>query len=284
MQTRFHQGNRFSRLQSPDQLSSCTSDFRPIDARSLNVRYIDTEDLDDLLIPLATNVQRPRHLLIRNLNKDHILAADRFDELDDDERTVAEYLRRILLNELPGAETRESRTDTFVNLLLTDLRLNKYPFVLNLQPDYKFLVANKQITSKPEFTIEKNGAVLCLDEDKHIRNTTRVSGYGQNQIAGELIACAYTNFNSATSPTAGTNQTIFAVRVIGSRFTLFRCDITCGYLESLADGLPSEEQQLHLYQYPGTDVDSLGYDYADPSARTQVIEILLRLREQLKQL
>lgn len=271
-----------SKLLDPKHLPSSTSDFKPIDVRSLNIYYVNAINADELFDSYSYNLQIPNYLMIRGLGKNELLllSPELLQSLDDDERTTAKYLSKILRNELQTIETRESKTDTFVNFLLTDLRFNRDPFLLNLQPDYKFRVANKQITSKPEFTIEKDDTVMCLDEDKHIHNTTKVSGYGQDQIAGELLACAYVNYNNADSISAGCDQTVFAIRVIGSKFTFYKAFITSSYFQSLADGFPPDEEQVRIFRYPSYNI---GYDYADPSHRAEILELLVRLRERIKQ-
>lgn len=188
------------------------------------------------------------------------------------------YLHKVLQND---PLTTGVRTDSFVNYLLMELRFNKYPFLLNLQPDYSFQVYSTRVTAKVEFSIEKNNSILCFDEDKHlhsISSTTR-----ESQIGAEILACAFTNYDKPDSPIRGKDQTIFAMRVIGSRFTLYKAFVSKDYIQSLNEGFPPEDQNVNVMRFPPNANDtSYGYDYANENHRPLILDLLVRLREYMR--
>ena len=106
--------------------------------------------------------------------------------------------------------TEESRTDTLVDYILRGVGLGTYPFLFKVQPIYKFTVEGKSITSVYDFGIVKNSMIIIVEEDKHMKNVSPVNMWGEHQIAGELLAAAFTNFYT---------DDIYAIRVIGTKFT-----------------------------------------------------------------
>ncbi|RCH78087.1 hypothetical protein CU098_004708, partial [Rhizopus stolonifer] len=188
----------------------------------------------------------------------------RFEYLDDDEKTIALYLNDVIVNDPLTTGIRETLTDDFVNYLLTELKFNKYPFSLKLQHDYSFKIFGEKVTAKIEFSIEKNVGVVCFSEDKHLNGIDSSSEYGESQIAAEILACAYNNYNKADSPT--------------------RAFVTSNYIESLNYGFPQEDNDITILRFPPKSQKQyyMGYDYANENERPIIIELLLRVREQIR--
>ncbi|ORX42517.1 hypothetical protein DM01DRAFT_1341041, partial [Hesseltinella vesiculosa] len=258
------------------------SHFLPKHQRSLNIEYANEDDL----LP-HFNVSFEDSLRLKNKGRNDIMIMDS-SGLDDDERTLMHYLRQAVQNDPLTKGMREHFVDSFVNYLLYELKFHKHPFIMNIQPDYYFRVENHEVTAKVEFSIEKQEAikdevkrlVLCFDEDKHLHNLSSNNNYGECQIAAEILACAYTNYDRADSLTQGQDQTIFAVHVIGFRFTLYKAHVTKEYMRSLSEGFPSET--LRVLRYPSDEVHRYGYDYTDAKERVLVLQMLLNLRETMK--
>jgi len=168
------------------------------------------------------------------------------------------------------------------------LGFNEEPFLLNLQSDYSFTVDRKTVTAKIEFTIEKNQGILCFDEDKHFHGhaVTSAYEYGESQIAAEILACGYTNFEKTDSPTKVKSQTIFAIRVIGTRFTFYRAFVSTDYCRSITYGFPPDSQKIEVLRHPSNKNEELfyGYDYANENHRATIIKLLIRLREDIKKM
>ena len=272
------------KLNDPRQLPSNASEFYPIHRRSLNIQYENSYHIDNILGTLSTKIQYDGSLLLKNLTRDELFIIGHrhniLDTLNDDEKTLSLYLHKVLQNDPLTTGVRESLTDSFVNYLLTELRFNKYPFLLNLQPSYSFHVYSTKVTAKVEFSIEKNNSILCFDEDKHLHSISLSTEYGESQISAEILACAFTNYDKADSPTRGKDQIIFAMRVIGSRFTLYKSLISKDYIQSLNEGFPPEDQNMNIVRFPpNTDDTPYGYDYADEHHRPLILNLLVQLKE-----
>ena len=275
------------KLDDPRQLPSNASEFYPIHRRSLNIQYENAYQIKDVLGAFPVGIQYDSSLLLKNLTRDELSIIghrhDILDTLNDDEKTLSLYLHKVLQNDPLTTGVRESLTDSFVNYLLMELRFNKYPFLLNLQPSYSFHVYSTKVTAKVEFSIEKNNSILCFDEDKHLHGISLTTEYGEPQIGAEILACAFTNYDKADSPIRGKDQMIFATRVIGSRFTLYKSSVNKEYIQSLNEGFPPEDQNMNIMRFPPDTGDtSYGYDYADVHHRPLILNMLVQLREYMR--
>ncbi|CAG8796186.1 24982_t:CDS:2, partial [Dentiscutata erythropus] len=105
-------------------------------------------------------------LLLRNVNKDQLFDAwadDSFTEgWNNKERALARYMPNVLIKELA----------------------NCY-----------FEVDTKKVTLKTDFSIWKGNPFVIVDEDNHLNNISKNTWWGECQIAGELLALAFVNYN-----------------------------------------------------------------------------------------
>ncbi|CAG8836023.1 39190_t:CDS:1, partial [Gigaspora margarita] len=210
-----------SKLKSPEQLPGSASLFLPIHRKALNIHYKNINPANEIFEPLSENIQINNDLFVGNLTRKELLAAlipgnPILNKLNDNEQSLAVYLNDVILNEKLSKETRETFTDSLINYLLMELRLNKRPFTLRLRPDFSFSVFDKNVSAKVKFGIQKENTMILIDEDKHIRSLKPSTEYGESQISAEILACAFTNFKNADSPTKGKSQTVYAMRVIGT--------------------------------------------------------------------
>ncbi|CAG8845542.1 40558_t:CDS:1, partial [Gigaspora margarita] len=209
------------KLKSPEQLPGNASIFLPIHREALNIHYKNINSANEIFDPLSENIRINNDLFVGNLTRKELLAAIPGNPIlnklnNNDELSLAMYLNDVLLNEKQSKEIRETFTDSLINYLLMELRLNKHPFTLRLHPDFSFSVSDKNASAKVEFSILKENAMILIDEDKHIRSLRQTTEYGESQISTEILACAFTNFDNADSPTTGECQTVYAMRVIGT--------------------------------------------------------------------
>jgi hypothetical protein len=170
---------------------------------------------------------------------------------------------------------------------LNKVGFNSFPLVLNAQPKYSFEVENNKVTTRPEFSVEKEEQIKCifLDESRHLSNLKLATEFAECQIAAELLACAFTNYAHPLSKTMLHDQTIYAVRIIGTRFTFYKAEIKKDYFEALNEGgTLNESQSVTVLRYPPNDDKETiyGFDYSNKSQRPHILKLLTRLKEQIK--
>jgi hypothetical protein len=270
--------NPSSSLRRPSDLVDSTSDFRFKDLKALNIVY---ENMT--LWPLILQDDFNRSLLIDNMSKDILVSMwnneSLASHLNPKQHTVAEYVSEVLIKEMASAGKREKITDAFVNYLLGALEFNEYPLSLQLKSDCFFKVHNKTVTSEFDFAIYKRRMFAIIDEDKHINNVEHSTSWGEYQIAGEILAAAYSNHNKITADYI--YQTLYAIRVIGTRFTFYKATISSSYIESLSEGFPCAS--MHVYRYPLWDgkrgLDNIPcLDYSIPDQRLQILKIMTSIK------
>lgn len=272
-------------LDKPSKLATSTSEFRQIDVNTLKINFLGTNekieifDIEPSYIPDFFYIKNYDKLTIRTLVQNQNINKI----LTREEMSLSKYLDKIIENEELTRGTSESNTDSLVNYILKKLNLDEDPFLLRIQPNYKFYIQNHEINSNPEFSIEKDNLVVFIDEDKHIKNIGPSKKWGENQIAGEILASAYNNFNNMSlyNKPIHDKQIVYSIRVIGTKFTFYKAIITYNYLQSLGDGFPNEN--FLIYRFPNNKYDESfsHYDYTIPEERKIIIEMLFRLHEKL---
>lgn len=264
------------KLHKASRLSDSTAYFREVDVLSLNIEYEET----DFFLPSSSS-RAPEEIYISDkhasLFRNCIYDETLIEDLSRKERTIAKLLSYVMINEIATIGTEESRTDSFVDRILRTLEFDEDPLMLQLQPLYKFFVYDKVITSKYDFSITKNGRILLVDEDKHIANTGPSTSWGEYQIAGEILCGAANNYRITSS-----TDWIYAVRVIGTKFTFYKCYATQTYLNQLSSGLP--EEKLTIFRYPSSTHDKRfpHFDFVSPCERKQIVQTLINLREEMQ--
>ncbi|RHZ88827.1 hypothetical protein Glove_21g355 [Diversispora epigaea] len=266
-------------LRNPSELSNSTSEFRWKDMKALNIYYKNgTVGMFGSMIDLSYN----RSLLLQNVNKDFLFKVWNDDTLTKDwnnkERALARYISEILIKEHAEVENHEKVTDSFINFLLGILEFNEYPFALKLKANCYFQVHDKVVTSESDFSIWKNKLFITIDEDRHLYNINKFTWWGEYQIAGKLLASAFVNHKEIQEKY--NTQTLFAIRVIGTRFTFYKAEIKSDYLTSLVKGFPTNN--LYIYRYPEWNdqyTNHISYlDYTNLDQRRHILEIIIKIK------
>jgi len=286
-----------SALRKPSELADSTSDFRPKDLMALNIVYTNSNESN------PTSSSFDQSLMIKEMDKNQLLYMwdneSMGSHLNSKQRTLAEHVSKVLVQELASAGKREKSTDAFVNFLLSALEFNLFPLSLELKPDCYFKVHNKTVTSESDFGIYKKRLFAIVDEDKHIHNVLSLilvselcsdtkegyehsTGWGECQIAGEILAATYSNHHSISKRYK--QQTIYAIRVIGTRFTFYKAEVPYDYIESLADGFP--EDKMLIYRHPPWDgspgTDNIPcLDYSNSNQRRTILSLMATLRDRV---
>ncbi|RIB19449.1 hypothetical protein C2G38_2181824 [Gigaspora rosea] len=189
---------------------------------ALNIHYKNINSANEIFDPLSENIQINNDLFVGNLTRKELLVAIPKSPIlkklnNDNKLLLVIYLNDIILNKKQSKEIQETFTDLLVCYLLMELRLNKHSFTLKLQPDFSFSVFDKDISAKVEFSILKKSAMILIDGDKHIHSLMKETEYGESQISAKILVCAFTNFDNTISPTIGESQTVYTIKVIGTR-------------------------------------------------------------------
>ncbi|RHZ59538.1 hypothetical protein Glove_363g14 [Diversispora epigaea] len=249
-----------SKLKDPNQLPSSASNFKKIHREALNIHYKNVYSANEILNPLPENFKINNDLFVSNFTKEDLLTfpgSSIWQKLaNDEERSLAKYLNDAILNEQLSKKIRETFTDTLVNYFFAEFKLNKYPFTLRLQSDFGFSISDKDIIAKSK------------------------TEYGESQISAEILACAFTNFRNIESPTFKMDQTVYAIRVIGTRFTFYKVFLSIDYCEFLENGFPPKTSTVTIIRFPPNDkITFYGYNYADKNHRCLILDLLYRLKE-----
>jgi hypothetical protein len=271
----------FARLYT---LPSSTAYFKMKDIEHLKIKYTGTNDENKIFENISNyNPSIKEYFYIKYINKEEILkyGENGNPNFTKKENSICNYLYRISENEKLTIGTRESNTDTLVDFLLRKLHLDEYPLALRLQPNYKINYGDQVISSNPEFSIEKNRLIMFIDEDKHINNVSKGKKWGEYQIAGEILAAAYTNYNN-TKNKKNKEQIIKCMRVIGTCFTFYKAIIPEEYLISLDNGVIING--FNILRYPDNHEDDSysNLDYMNVKERNKIIELLYKLKYELE--
>jgi len=244
-------------LSNPSRLVDSTSEFRKEELESLRIQYSEIDALFDVKVDNIPNYFYIRDYNNRDqiYNKSQILNADR-ELLVGEERCLIKYLNKVVRNEEVVKGTSESNTDSLVDYMIRQVGFDREPFILRLHPYYKFYVGSHEISSVPGFSVENDELMVFIDEDKHLRNTGKPKSWGEYQIAGEILAAAYTNHEIVFTRSCEINgatiakedekeqerreEIMYAMRVIGTKFTFYKAIIPHSYLISLGSGLPDK--------------------------------------------
>ncbi|RHZ47963.1 hypothetical protein Glove_564g43 [Diversispora epigaea] len=278
-------GSKFSKFKDSKKLPNNAKFFLPIHRETLNISYKNVYTVDEIINSFPEN-KIDNDLLVNNFTRKDLLSAEpgsfTLEKLNNDnEKSLAIYLNEVLFNDRLTQDIQETHTNTFVDYLFRELRFDKYPLSMKLQLDFSFRISEHEVFVKIEFSVIKNKVTLCIDEDKHIHTLNRSTKYGESQISAEIFACAYTNFENFYSSTFGKDQTVYAIRVIGTRFTFYKVFLSSEYFKSLDKGFSPNDLTVTIYRFPPNDneITPFGYDYADKDHRRLILNLLFSLKE-----
>ncbi|KAF8931142.1 hypothetical protein EDD21DRAFT_187014 [Dissophora ornata] len=257
-----------------------TSAFTMADLSALKIRYVGVKRVEEMF-PRSADTGPYKHLLLQGIKHADILAVnlDRDNRFDNEEKGFIQRLRRIIESETVTIGTEESKTCDMVGDLLFALGLNKFPLSVSRESMFKLdLGIGEDVTSKPEFTVEKGKRVLFVDEDKHIKYINRTKQWGEFQLAGEMLVCGL-----ARNKLEG-DVSIHGMRVIGTRFTFYHTVISEEYYMNLHD---PNRPDVEIKRFPTLDdgkdaLESRSLDYKDPDQRKIVVDTLVRIADEMR--
>lgn len=273
-------------------LPNSSTNFLSSHREALNITFENTLDLENFFEHKPDGNTFDESLLILNLVRHDLRTLDErpelLEELNDEEKTIGLLLNKVISHDPLKISIRESFTNNFLNYLLVRLGFAQYPLIMNTQPKYSFEFDGVKLTGRPEFSIERDNQIKCLfvNENRHLTNLKLENGFSECQISAEIVAAAYTNYASPISSCLLKDQTMYAVRVIGTRFTFYKSIVTKSYLDALSEGSMDdiERQMLNIYRYPPSDEKEtlFGYDFSNNKHRETILRLLTSLKEQIK--
>ncbi|CAG8625281.1 8076_t:CDS:2, partial [Paraglomus occultum] len=136
---------------------------------------------------------------------------------------------------------------------------------------------NQFVSADPEFVIANQKLSMVVIEDKHIKNVWKPSGFGETQIAVQIVACGSENIR-ATSEDDFSDQTLFAMRVISTYVTFYKAFIPGKYWAELYYGLP-KETSVNVQRWPGQNGKKRGLDLVEADGRREVLGALTKIRQ-----
>ncbi|RIA87022.1 hypothetical protein C1645_828360 [Glomus cerebriforme] len=261
-------------------LSSSASSFNYDDLKTLRVSY---EPATKYSVIPNIKVTIPEQYVLPEINYILLCNAENFDiknfDIKEDRvKTFVNKLHDVLKNSGVDSGTSESTTDTLINdLLLHVVKLDNWPFKVRLQPPVQLIAKDESVEAEPKFVVNKEQISLIGVEDKHLRNKRLYPalGFGECQIAAEILACGYENMINNY-----VDQEIFAFRVISTYVTFYRTKIPTSYWAKLSKNLPSEES-IVIKRWPEKNGKLTGLNLANPEGRKMVITDLIKIRQYL---
>ncbi|CAB5210443.1 unnamed protein product [Rhizophagus irregularis] len=259
-------------------LPSSASGFKNKDIDTMKVIF-QGASAENVVIPDAEIKNFPDEYLLADINRT-LLRKPNFtvDDLgkikNGDVLTFIDKLHDITENSTQLIGTSETHTDSLVDDLLRVVGFNTWPLkIKNHEPCSIYIADVPVVSSDAEFVIKKREIFVLVVE--HLKNVGHATGYGETQIAVEILACGSTNIRTS----APKDQTLWAIRVISTYVTIYKATIPALYWKELQDGLPKTEVKIE--RWPAENGLMTGYDLAEPDGRQNALTALIRLRESL---
>jgi hypothetical protein len=195
-------------------------------------------------------------------------------------KTLINKIRRGYL--LEDDSITEVIVDGFMNSLLHILCFDDYPCSLYPQYDYMAKIGpdSRSVKARPDFSVlSGSNKIMLVIEDKTVTSATYANNWKEDQVLGELFAAVH--YVVAKSRVTTYPVTVYAVRVIGTKFTFYKADATLEYIrESARLGL-SIDNEMVVQRYPpvGDDPSRLiAYDICNKDDRVCILQCLCSIR------
>jgi len=199
-------------------------------------------------------------------------------------KTLIGKIRKVYLSE--EESITEVIVDGFMESLLHILCFDDYPCFLYPQYDYLAKIGpnSRSVKSKPDFSVLSEGdKIMLVIEDKTVTSATYANNWKEDQVLGALFAAVHyvvTKSKSAlTYPV-----TVYAVRVIGTKFTFYRANATLEYIKESAQLGVSIDNEMVVQRYPPVEDDPsrlTAYNICNLEDRMRILECLCSIRKSI---
>jgi len=270
-------------------IPSSTSKWNSAHREAMKMSFIDTDNIENIIQQLDIEDACYNKLMLEEWNRENMRTikdtdiSNLINKLSDPAiGTIVSKIRSIIIKE-DAANIREAEVDSFMMSLLQYLKFDEWPCFVEPQYHYSFdIIADKHIASVVDFLVTVNRRyILLFVEDKHIGNTGSLIEWSEPQIAGEILGSAFHNMQLGSVGAAISYPiVIFAVRIIGTRFTFYKANVSREYMREVATiGLP-DTTELRILRYPKqVSKDILeSWDFCDPQDRKKILNTLYALK------
>ena len=200
-------------------------------------------------------------------------------------KTLIAKIRKVHL--LERMNITETLIDGFMDSLLHILCFDDYPCYLYPQYDYSAQIGpnNRSVKAKPDFSVLSNeNRIMLVIEDKTITSATYSNNWKEDQVMGELFtAVHHVVTKSNTEVTYPVN--VYAVRVIGTKFTFYKSIATLEYIkESAKRGFSIKDNEMKVERYPPVEDEPsmlTAYNICDRDDRMRILECLCSIRKSI---
>ena len=255
------------------------SQWKPATTKYMNIRVTDVQEL----FPKKDLPNEAKPLMIvewtdgRWLRDVDIKTAPYNNQI----KTLIRKVRKVFLSE--EESITEVIVDGFMQSLLNILYFDDYPCSLYPQYDYAANIGpdNHKIKAKPDFSVfSDEDKIMLVIEDKTVTSATFSNNWKEDQVMGELFATVH--FIVSKAKTELTYPiTVYAVRVIGTKFTFYKAQAELEYIiESAMHGV-SFNKEMVVQRCPRVELDPsklTAYDICKFDDRMRILECLCSIR------
>ncbi|CAG8443818.1 23681_t:CDS:2 [Dentiscutata erythropus] len=138
----------------------------------------------------------------------------------------------------------ETLTYSLLNDLLRIVKLNTFPLIIRNTPICELFVGDHCVIAKPKFLIKSQDNVLVAVEDSHLNIVRPGNGFGEPQLAIEILSSEGENSRPYYDEKLGyyKDQTVFSIHVISTHVTFYKAVIPARYWNELENGYPENSQ------------------------------------------
>lgn len=269
----------YAEIKDITHINKQTNNWTKHDQISLSIFIEDADSESDIVDQIDELDDVYAKLVLPEWDRDRLLLFNPVKySYDRQVMTLIEKISDIVAAERANA-TIESVIDSFMSSLLNFLQFDYYP--LSIHPQYKYKVEfmkNHHISSIVEFMITRSHSsgrhTILFVEDKHNANVSAMRNWEEPQIAGEIFGSAHHNGTLYHGKVITYPFDIFAVRVVGTRFTFYKAAVYEEYLkECQNEGLPARNK-LVIKRYPKDPNPYNAWDFCDESDRVKILKML----------
>ena len=256
------------------------SQWKPATTKYMNIRVTDVQEL----FPKKDLPNEAKPLMIvewtdgRWLRDVDIKTAPYKNQI----KTLIRKVRKVFLSE--EESITEVIVDGFMQSLLNILYFDDYPCSLYPQYDYAANIGpdNHKVKAKPDFSVfSDEDKIMLVIEDKTVTSATFSNNWKEDQVIGELFAAVH--YVVRKSKTKLTYPIIvYAVRVIGTKFTFYKAEANLEYIKESARLGVSINNEMVVQRYPCVEEDPselTAYDICNLDDRILILECLCSIRK-----